>query len=64
MRGRRVRADLGESRKWRAGGKPDDSAVLAREAATMLKIKQPGAEITLRDLEAGTVTLIKHPLDR
>jgi hypothetical protein len=29
-----------------------------------LKVKQPGAEVTLRDLETGTSTVIKHPLKR
>ena len=33
-------------------------------AATTLKTKQPNAEITLRDLQTGTVTVVKHPLDR
>jgi hypothetical protein len=30
-------------------------------AATNLKTKQPNAEITVRDLQTGTVTMIKHP---
>jgi hypothetical protein len=33
-------------------------------AATYLKTKQPGAEVTVRDLETGKATEIKHPLDR
>jgi hypothetical protein len=37
---------------------------LAREAATLLKTKHPKAEVTLRDLETGTSTVIKHPLER
>ena len=33
----------------------------AREAATLLKTKQPNAEVTARDLQTGKVTVIKHP---
>jgi hypothetical protein len=36
----------------------------ARAAATTLKTKQPKAEITLRDLQTGTVTKIEHPSSR
>jgi hypothetical protein len=38
-----------------------DREDLAREAATHLKTKQPNAEITVRDLQTGMVTTIKHP---
>jgi hypothetical protein len=37
-----------------------DRADYAREAATLLKVKQPHAEVTLRDLQTGTVTVVKH----
>jgi hypothetical protein len=37
---------------------------LAREAATVLKTRQPIAEITVRDLQTGTVVVIKHPASR
>ena len=33
-------------------------------AATNFKTKQPNAEITMRDLQTGTVTVIKHPSSR
>ena len=33
-------------------------------AATNLKTKQPNAEVTLRDLQTGAATVIKHPLER
>jgi hypothetical protein len=36
----------------------------ALEAATFLKSKQPNAEITVRDLQAGTVTAIEHRSNR
>jgi hypothetical protein len=48
-------------------GKPRscrDQEEAARQAATHLKTKQPGTEVTVRDLETGTSTVIKHPLDR
>jgi hypothetical protein len=35
--------------------------VVVREAAILLKTKQPNAEITVRDLQAGKVTAIEHP---
>jgi hypothetical protein len=38
-----------------------DQEELAREAATYLKKLNPNSEITLRDLQTGTVTMIKHP---
>jgi hypothetical protein len=38
-----------------------DSEELAREAATYLKKLNPNSEITLRDLQTGTLTAIKHP---
>jgi FMN-dependent NADH-azoreductase len=30
-------------------------------SATNLKAKQPNAEVTVRDLQTGKVTVIKHP---
>jgi FMN-dependent NADH-azoreductase len=33
-------------------------------AATNFKTKQPNAEITVRDLQTGTVTVIDHPRSR
>jgi hypothetical protein len=41
-----------------------DREDLAREAATFLKTNQPNAQITVRDLQTGAVTVIKHPRDR
>jgi hypothetical protein len=41
-----------------------DRADYAREAATLLKVKQPNAEITVRDTQTGTTTVIKHPSGR
>jgi hypothetical protein len=41
-----------------------DSIEGAWAAATNLKTKQPNAEITVRDLQTGTVTTVKHPQDR
>jgi hypothetical protein len=41
-----------------------DQEQLAREAATYLKKLNPNSEITLRDLQTGTVTVIKHPSSR
>jgi hypothetical protein len=41
-----------------------DRADYAREAATLLKVKMPHAEITVRDMQSGTVTPIKHPAVR
>jgi hypothetical protein len=41
-----------------------DREELAREAAALLKTKQPNAEVTLRELQTGAVTMIKHPRDR
>jgi hypothetical protein len=38
-----------------------DQEELAREAASYLKKLNPNSEITLRDLQTGTVTLVKHP---
>jgi hypothetical protein len=48
-------------------GKPRsyrDQIEAAYAAATTLKIKQPGVEVTVRDLQSGTSTVVKHPLDR
>jgi hypothetical protein len=36
-----------------------DREDLARDAATLLKTKQPNAQITVRDLQTGTVTKIE-----
>ena len=33
-------------------------------AATTLKTKQPNADVTVRDLQTGTVTVIDHPPHR
>jgi hypothetical protein len=41
-----------------------DQEELAREAASYLKKLNPNSEITLRDLQTGTVTVIKHPASR
>jgi hypothetical protein len=41
-----------------------DREDLAREAALLLKTKQPNAEITLRDRQTGAVTVIRHPSAR
>jgi hypothetical protein len=41
-----------------------DRADYAREAATLLKVKMPHAEVTVRDLQTGAVTVIKHPSAR
>jgi hypothetical protein len=38
-----------------------DSEELAREGAIYLKKLNPNSEITLRDLQTGTVTKIDHP---
>jgi hypothetical protein len=35
---------------------------LAIEAATYLKTKQPHSQITVRDIETGKTTPVKHPL--
>jgi hypothetical protein len=35
---------------------------LAIEAAIYLKTKQPNAEIMVRDVESGKVSVVKHPL--
>ena len=37
-----------------------DQEELAREAATYIKKLNPNSEITLRDLQTGTVTVMKH----
>jgi hypothetical protein len=39
-----------------------DTEKIAIEAATHLKTKQPQSEITVRDVETGKVTAVKHPL--
>jgi hypothetical protein len=41
-----------------------DREDFAGEAANFLKTKQPNAEITVRDLQTGTVTMIQHPSQR
>ena len=37
---------------------------LAREAAVYLRKQNPDSEITVRDTQTGTVTVIKHPASR
>ena len=39
-----------------------DLRELAIEAATRLKTKNPNADVTLRDVEAGETVTVKHPL--
>jgi electron transfer flavoprotein alpha/beta subunit len=39
-----------------------DTEKIAIEAAIRLKTKQPQSEITVRDVETGKVTPVKHPL--
>jgi hypothetical protein len=41
-----------------------DREDLAHDAAIFLKTKMEHAEITVRDLQSGIVTLIKHPAKR
>jgi hypothetical protein len=41
-----------------------DIEKLGFEAATYLKTKQPNAQITVRDIESGKTTTIKHPLEK
>ena len=41
-----------------------DREDIAHEAATRLKQINPNSEITLRDVQTGTVTMIKHPTAR
>jgi hypothetical protein len=41
-----------------------DRKDMAIEAARHLKTKQPHSEITVRDLETGEVTAVKHPLQK
>jgi len=41
-----------------------DQEELAHEAAVYLKKLTPNSEITLRDLQTGTVTVIKQPSSR
>jgi hypothetical protein len=41
-----------------------DREDIAHEAATRLKQINPNSEITLRDLQTDTVTVIKHPSSR
>jgi hypothetical protein len=41
-----------------------DREDLAHAAGRLLKTKQPNAEITVRDLQTGTVTKIEHPQPR
>jgi hypothetical protein len=36
-------------------------AETAREGAIFLKTKNPNAEVTVRDLRTGEVTMVKHP---
>jgi len=38
-----------------------DRGDIAQQAATRFKTLNPNSEITLRDLQTGTVTVIKHP---
>jgi hypothetical protein len=40
-----------------------DRQDMAIAAATFLKIKQPNSAITVRDIESGQTTTIKHPLE-
>jgi len=39
-----------------------DTEKIALEAGTRLKTKQPHSEVTVRDMETGKVTPVKHPL--
>ena len=39
-----------------------DLRELAIEAATRLKTKSPHSEVTVRDIETGKTTVVKHPL--
>jgi hypothetical protein len=41
-----------------------DQEDIAQEAANHLKRINPNCEVTLRDLQTGTVTAIKHPSSR
>ena len=41
-----------------------DCKELAIEAATLLKTKNVHSEVTVRDLETGKTTSVKHPLQR
>jgi hypothetical protein len=40
-----------------------DTEKIAIEAATRLKTKQPNSAITVRDIERGKTTMIKHSLE-
>jgi hypothetical protein len=40
-----------------------DTEKIALEAARHLKTKQPNSEVTIRDIESGKVTIVKHPLE-
>jgi hypothetical protein len=41
-----------------------DREDLAIEAARHLKTKQPHGEVTVRDIETGKITVVKHPEQR
>jgi hypothetical protein len=41
-----------------------DRKELAIEAATFLKIKNPSAQLTVRDLETDETIAVKHPLTK
>jgi hypothetical protein len=41
-----------------------DLEKLAIEAAIYLRTKQPHAQITVRDIESGKTTTVKHPFDK
>jgi hypothetical protein len=41
-----------------------DREDLALAAAALLKTNQPNAEVTVRDLQTGTSTVIEHPRAR
>jgi hypothetical protein len=48
-------------------GKPRthrDTKPIAIEAAVYLKTKSPNAEVTVRDVESGEVTVVRHPQAR
>jgi hypothetical protein len=50
-----IAIDDGTSRTHR------DGKELAIEAATFLKTKQPHAEVTVREMKTGGVTVVKYP---
>jgi hypothetical protein len=41
-----------------------DRRDLANEAATFLKTRNVHAEVTVRDIETGQTTVVKHPLQK